>query len=113
VGQDGPLADWSDNSADSEVLQLTGKADIHGALFVIIKSIQKYLSTSQSADSFLNLWIIGRSWTFRQITANIPLANAVVLATGKLGEYFRGCRGIFVMMYDHRFNASLRALEFI
>src|SRR5437762_2990185 len=52
VGQGGPLPDQPDNSADNEALKLTGKMDIHEALLVIIESIQRYLSTSQSATHF-------------------------------------------------------------
>jgi hypothetical protein len=117
VGKGDPLADQPDNSPDNQALRLTGKADIHEALLLIIQSIQAYLTNHQSASSYLNLcgqsWIIGRSWTFRQIAASLPVANAVVLCAGKVGEYFRGCTRLYGMMYDHRFNIPLRAFEFI
>ena len=105
------------NRADQDALALIpNTTNIFVALLSIFDSMKKFMTKEETADMLENLcghcWIIGSSGTIEEMTKNEPTVHDVVLAAGKLGEYYRGIGHLFSLLGDESMKTLFSTFEF-
>lgn len=110
-----PFGGREKGNADKEALKLTGVENIYTALIMILNSMEVYVRSPATVEVVQSLsgqaWIIGRSVAFEE-TKKTAVALLVQNVCQKFGEYYRGTSQLHEILYDHRWNKSLRNVQF-